>query len=233
MEKDKSLDGIPWHTEFLKMADGDTRRDKRRCVFLSDSVCVKRGADCIGSSRCLAYKEKNMRLDPSDKELIEKYSKMIAHRRNPSNNDSAWQRQEIRVVHLGNASSVHHSVTVHDPIQYGDIITIKPVKKGNVIKIQTRHGDNSEAAQISRECIGHKKGQTFEHNGQIYIIINVEHSAEMPKHADTQKPTHRQLPESADHNTALCPSCFYYRESKCKISHENCDRQGCSFYKSR
>lgn len=63
MDDDKrKLTGHPWHIEFLKMAENDTRRDKRKCrYFLRDeshkNYCQKNFGNCIGSSHCSFYEE--------------------------------------------------------------------------------------------------------------------------------------------------------------------------------
>lgn len=54
----KKLTGAPWHTEFLHMAEGDTPRDRRRCIhYQKGNHCVVRSSTCIGSSPCTKYKE--------------------------------------------------------------------------------------------------------------------------------------------------------------------------------
>ena len=58
MDDKRKLTGHPWHVEFLKMDENDTRRHKKRCVYYSqNNSCRKNCGACIGSSHCPYYKE--------------------------------------------------------------------------------------------------------------------------------------------------------------------------------
>lgn len=58
MDDKRKLTGHPWHIEFLKMAEDDTRRHKKRCIHYSqNNSCRKICGTCIGSSHCSFYKE--------------------------------------------------------------------------------------------------------------------------------------------------------------------------------
>lgn len=60
------LQGTPWHSEYLKMREGDKRRDKRRCKHHeADDQCRRAGTKCFGSSHCSHYKEKDITTIPA------------------------------------------------------------------------------------------------------------------------------------------------------------------------
>ena len=51
-----SLQGTPWHSEYLKTND-ETRRHKTRCIYYKKGNCEKRYIKCPGSAHCGAYRE--------------------------------------------------------------------------------------------------------------------------------------------------------------------------------
>lgn len=64
MGKSKKLTGMAWHTEYLHMQEGDTRRDKRKCkhyyvsTYTKEGRCIKKHIKCFGSAHCPQYSEK-------------------------------------------------------------------------------------------------------------------------------------------------------------------------------
>ena len=57
MDDKRKLTGHPWHVGFLKMAEDDTRRHKRRCIYYVRENCCRKCGICVGSSHCSFYKE--------------------------------------------------------------------------------------------------------------------------------------------------------------------------------
>lgn len=57
MDDKRKLTGQPWHIRYLKMAENDTRRDKRRCIHFHENYCHKNFTNCVGSSHCPYYKD--------------------------------------------------------------------------------------------------------------------------------------------------------------------------------
>lgn len=58
MDDKRKLTGHPWHVEYLKMDEDDTRRHKSRCIYhLKNNYCRKTSGNCFGSSHCSFYKE--------------------------------------------------------------------------------------------------------------------------------------------------------------------------------
>lgn len=51
--------GTPCHSEYLKMKSGDTRRDKRRCIYYekTEKWCSHNDFVCPGSTHCDDYIE--------------------------------------------------------------------------------------------------------------------------------------------------------------------------------
>lgn len=68
MNDKRNLTGHPWHIEYLKMDENDSRRDKRRCIYFErnttyNSYCKRNGGKCVSSSHCQDYSEDKNRLD--------------------------------------------------------------------------------------------------------------------------------------------------------------------------
>lgn len=58
MSKVSEMTGTPWHTEYLKKAENDERRDKRKCCYYRDDhYCAHLCAKCISSTGCIYYEE--------------------------------------------------------------------------------------------------------------------------------------------------------------------------------
>ena len=57
MKRGRSLEGVPWHTEFLKVSEDDERRHKNKCIYYNNGKCTL-NIYCYGSSRCKHYKTK-------------------------------------------------------------------------------------------------------------------------------------------------------------------------------
>ena len=57
MKKSKSISGVPWHIETLKMSEDDERRHKSRCIYYDAGSCDI-NIKCYGSTTCKHYKEK-------------------------------------------------------------------------------------------------------------------------------------------------------------------------------
>lgn len=55
------LSGTPWHTEFLKMDESDSRRHKSRCKYYikENNICNYFHQKCYGSAHCKYYRESN------------------------------------------------------------------------------------------------------------------------------------------------------------------------------
>lgn len=54
------MTGTPWHVERMHRKEGDSRRNKRRCIYYDEGECrnvrvplVK----CSGSAHCMKYRE--------------------------------------------------------------------------------------------------------------------------------------------------------------------------------
>lgn len=69
-----SLQGTPWHYEYLKKGDGE-RRNKKKCIYYKNGKCEVKILKCTGTGQCEFYKEinvhKNNKIDFS-KLIIEK-----------------------------------------------------------------------------------------------------------------------------------------------------------------
>ena len=50
------MEGSPWHVDYLKMDEWDSRRDKRACAYFYQNHCKIHNERCIGSSHCSEYK---------------------------------------------------------------------------------------------------------------------------------------------------------------------------------
>ena len=59
MGKVSEMTGTPWHVGYLKMAENDKRRDKRKCRHLceEDQYCIYLCAKCTSSKGCNYYEE--------------------------------------------------------------------------------------------------------------------------------------------------------------------------------
>ena len=57
MKRGKSLSGVPWHIETLRMSEDDSRRHKSRCIYYEKGKCSI-NINCYGSVRCKHYKER-------------------------------------------------------------------------------------------------------------------------------------------------------------------------------
>ena len=81
MDDKRKLTGHPWHVEILTMAEGDTRRHKKRCVYYSqNNYCRKICGNCFGSSHCSYYKEsgaKQLSRQQIDRQQIEEMLRKI------------------------------------------------------------------------------------------------------------------------------------------------------------
>ena len=56
----ENLSGFVWHTDYLKMKEGDEPRHKSRCKYFikEGNHCSIKNERCIGSSHCKEYREK-------------------------------------------------------------------------------------------------------------------------------------------------------------------------------
>lgn len=73
------------HTEYLKMGEDDTRRDKRKCIHFkqSDKSCKLWKVKCVGSSQCTDYD------DEKEAKPVPALSQAISAQR-----DELWARAE-------------------------------------------------------------------------------------------------------------------------------------------
>ena len=58
------MTGAPWHVEFLKKEEGDTRRHKMRCKYYKNDSCSHCMTKCCGSAHCIYYCEIRGKQEP-------------------------------------------------------------------------------------------------------------------------------------------------------------------------
>ena len=88
-----SLQGTPWHSEYLKTND-EVRRHKTRCIYYNKGNCEKRYTKCPGSAHCGAYKEKNI---GSNKVFVIKSNLLKLQEKKESTNDRITSDDFVKI----------------------------------------------------------------------------------------------------------------------------------------
>lgn len=52
-----SMQGTPWHYEYLKSENEDTRRNRKKCIYYKNGMCEKKFIKCNSTIHCEDYRE--------------------------------------------------------------------------------------------------------------------------------------------------------------------------------
>ena len=138
MEKNKGLQGIPWHEEFLRKDESDPKRYKYKCYYYEKkygdkkSYCRLLGARCGTSSFCDNYREIVKQGETSNYIPSKKYNPSTLKDNNKSRNTIA-DLEGLKIFPIG-------SYVIHKSFGIGEV---KEISNGNITVNFSKRGDRT------------------------------------------------------------------------------------------
>ena len=148
--------GTPSHIEYLKLKEGEERRNKSRCRYYDriEKQCAKRFGRCIGSSHCTLYREKALNLGRGESNLSPKDVKMITKFNSLNENNRSREK-----------------VTYSNVARMGDVITIEDADGEQYT--HKLNFEKSETPEVFKLFCGKRLQYSVKYKGYNYKLIKI------------------------------------------------------------